>query len=292
MVITVITTSIFPATMEECPVCLEPFGLDEHIPKSLDCRHAVCTECVMNPREQPLQLCPICRRDIGKRSTLPNDLTLISYMEKKKRKKYLKQQKEKIQGLIKQVLEASHLVDQRLEEEKAHAAEAVEGRSTKFTLFTRDLFQKCEQLCNSKHFLNDVVTQKRKELEDTRKGLDKCIAACTSLLDNPHVTSEEIDRCESDIQEAVDKATDRETDAANEEAMWNSYRQLVMETLAEISKVAPSNVRSFDPGKHLYLVSKDHVQLICIKKKTYISIHNMLPLGKWMLTRLTRKCFI
>ena len=267
---------------------MEPFSLDEHIPKSLDCRHAVCAECVMNPRGQPLQLCPICRRGIGNHSALPNDLTLISYMEKKKRKKYLKQRKEKIQCLIEQVLEASDVLDRRLEEEKTYDAEAVEKRSAIFTLFTRHLFEKCQQRCNSKHFLTDIATQKRKELEHTRQRLDTCIATCTSLLDNQHVTSEEIDRCESDTQESVNKARRSETDGAIEEAMWISYRQMLMETFAEISKVAPSNDSSFDPGKQIYLLSKDQMQLNC-KRRTYnvTSIHNTLPLGNWMIKHLT-----
>ncbi len=160
MVIRVIT--IFSAAMDPCPVCLEPFGLDDHIPKSPDCRHAVCAECLMNPRRQPLQQCPVCRRGIGDSSTLPTDLTLISYLENKKRKKYLKQRKEKILSLIEQVSEVSDLMDRRLEEEKTHSSnvKAVEERSTKFTLFTRHLFEKCQHQCNSKRFLTDIATKK------------------------------------------------------------------------------------------------------------------------------------
>ncbi len=116
--------------MEECPVCMESFGLDKHIPKSLDCRHAVCAECVMNEggRGQPLQRCPICRRAITDHSTLPNDLTLISYLEKNKREKYLKERKEKVKAIIEQVLEAAEDVDGRLKNQNVSTARNSEGQ--------------------------------------------------------------------------------------------------------------------------------------------------------------------
>ncbi len=85
----------FPTAMDECPVCMESFDLDEHMPKSLDCRHAVCTECMLHPRGRPLRVCPICCRDIIDSSALPNDLSIIAYLEKIKREKYLKEQKKK-----------------------------------------------------------------------------------------------------------------------------------------------------------------------------------------------------
>ncbi len=114
--------------MEECPICMESFGADEHIPKSLDCRHAVCAKCVMNEGGQPLQRCPICRRAITDHSTLPNDLTLISYLEKNKREKYLKERKEKVKAIIEQVLEAAEDVDGRLKNQNVSTARNSEGQ--------------------------------------------------------------------------------------------------------------------------------------------------------------------
>ena len=114
--------------MEECPVCLESFGLEEHIPKSLDCRHAVCSECLVNAGGQPLQKCPICRRAINNYSAIPNDLSIIAYLEKNKREKYLKERKEKVKKLIEQVLEASEDVDERLKNQKVSTAKKVKEK--------------------------------------------------------------------------------------------------------------------------------------------------------------------
>ncbi len=184
---------MFLAAMEECPVCLEQFGLDQHIPKSLDCRHAVCTECVMNPRGQPLQLCHICRCGIGDRSDLPNDLSIIAYLEKKKRKRYLKERKIKLQDVIEQAREASEVVDGHLKEQQEAAAKVVEERSIVFSLYIEDLFEKCLQLCDIKQLLNDVSTQNQRQLENTKEELETCIAACTPLIDNPHASTDDID---------------------------------------------------------------------------------------------------
>ncbi len=247
---------MFPAAMGECPVCLEAFGLDEHIPKSLDCRHAVCTECVMNPRGQPLQLCPICRRGIGDRSALPNDLSIIAYLEKKNRKRYLKERKKKLQDAIEQARDASAKVEGELKEQKATAGKLVEERSAVFSSYMKHLFQKCQKLCVSKRVLSDVSTKHQKESENMLEELERCIAACTPLLDNPHVSSAEIDRWETATLEGVEKARESGRSGTSEEAMWNSYRQLVMETLAEISKVTPSSDPSFNPGNPRNLVSK------------------------------------
>ncbi len=241
---------------------MEAFGLDEHIPKSLDCRHAVCTECLMNPCGQPLQLCPICRRGIGDQSTLPNDLTLISYLEEKKRKQYVEERNEKIKSLIEQVLEGCEYVNGRLKEEKQSTAWAVEERSAIFTSYTRHLFDKCQQRCNSKHFLAGLAMKNGRELESSLEQLQSLAAVCTSLLDNPHVTTDEIDRCEVDIQEAIMKARDIDGVGDSQEATWNSYRQLLIETFAEISKVVPSSAPSFYLGNASYFCHQRKVFLL------------------------------
>ncbi len=235
---------MFPEAMEECPVCMEPYGLDEHIPKSLDCRHAVCAECVMNPRGQPLQLCPVCRRGIGDRSDIPNDLSIIAYLEKKKGKKYLKERKKTLQGVIKQAWESSAEAKGHLKEQKETAAKIVEERSAIFSSYIDHQFKRCLQLCDSKRVLSDVSTKNQNELENTIQELQTCIEACTPLLDNPHATTDEIDRYESDTLNAVKKARDSGRSGSSEEAMWNKYRQQVIEKFLQLTKMAPSSDRS------------------------------------------------
>ncbi len=181
-----------------------PFDLDQHIPKSLDCRHAVCTKCVMNPSGPPLQRCPICRRDIIDHSALPNDLSIIAYLEKKKRKKYLKERKDKMKSLTEKVLKVSEEVDGLLKEENVSAAQSVNERSTLFNSYVEYLFKTCQVLCDSKIFLSDAATRSRKELENTLQELQTTKVACTSLLNNHHVTIDDIDRCESEALKALD----------------------------------------------------------------------------------------
>ena len=225
--------------MDECPVCMESFDLDEHIPKSLDCRHAVCTECLLYPRGRPFRTCPICSRAIINRLSLPNDLSIIAYLEKIKREKYLQEQWEKLKGMIERVQEAYEAVDKRLKAEKISAATVPEERSATWNSHLKQLFVTCQQRCNSKSFLGDAATQNLRQLEDLLQELQVSMAACTSLFDNPHVTTDDVDRCGSKALNAVKKARDIGKSRATETATWNSYRQLVMETFAEVSKLPP-----------------------------------------------------
>ena len=236
--------------MDDCPVCLESFDLEEHVPKSLDCRHAVCAECVMNPHGPPLQGCPVCRQEIINRSVLPNDLSIIAWLEKKKQKRYWKKRREKIKSMIELVLEASEDVDRLLKEDTVSTAQTVEERSAIFNSYLKRLFEVCQQRCNSKDFLSDAVTKKRKKLEKTPQELETSMVACTSLLDTTHVTTDEIDRCESQALNAVKNARESVKSRVSYEDTWISYRQLVMEIFAEISKVPPQNDWIPDTGYH------------------------------------------
>ncbi len=235
----------FSEAMEECPVCLQPFGLDKLIPKSLDCRHAVCVQCVMNPG---LRSCPICRQNIIKRSALPNDFSIMAYLESNSRKQYLKERRVKVQKLIDQVLEASEDVDRRLKEETTVAAQTVKNRSNIFNSYIKQLFEECQQRCSSERLLTDAISNKIGELEITKQQLESFTHACMSLLDNPDVTTDEIEMCETKALNVVENAKGNAKSRASDLAMWNSYRQMVMETLAEISKVPPRDRTIIDTG--------------------------------------------
>lgn len=39
---------LFSLLQMECPVCLEPYGLQRHRPKALPCGHSVCLDCLQN----------------------------------------------------------------------------------------------------------------------------------------------------------------------------------------------------------------------------------------------------
>ncbi len=232
--------------MDECSVCLESFDLDLHIPKSMDCRHAMCTECVMNKAGNPLQRCPICRQDIINPSALPNDLSIIAYLEKEHRGKYLKERKEKIKNLGEKALKAYGDLDGLLKADSFLTVET--DRGAVFKSYIKHLFEKCQDSCGSKRFLTDAATKHRNKLENTLHELQMSMAACTSLLDNPHVTKDDIDRCESQAVKVLDKVKDGGRYGASEGAMWNSYSQLLMETFAEIIKEPPSSDNSFTGG--------------------------------------------
>ncbi len=234
--------------MDGCPVCMESFDQDQHIPKSLDCRHAVCAECLLHPRGPPLRKCPLCNRDIKNRSAVPNDLSIIAYLEKNQCEQYLKEQREKVKDIIERVQEASGDVDKRLKGEKASADKTLEGIRTIFNSHLKDLFEMCQQRCNSKPFLSDTATQNLRQLEDSLQELQVSMAACRSLLDNPHVTPDDIDRCGSEVQNVVTKARDIGESRATETATWNTYTLLVMEAFAEVSKLPPGNDSSSVPG--------------------------------------------
>ncbi len=236
--------------MDECPVCEESFDLDEHMPKSLDCHHAVCTACILHPRGPPLLICPVCFGDIINPSALPNDPSIIAYLKKNKREKYSKEQSEweKVKDMTESVQGAIEDVDKHLKEEQASAAKTLEERSARWNSHLKHLFEKCQQRCNGKPFPSDAPTQILRQLEDSQQELQLCLAECNALLDKSRVTNEEIDKCRSKALKAVKKARDIGKSRATQATMWNSYRQLVMEALEEESKVPPSNKGSFVSG--------------------------------------------
>ncbi len=220
---------------------MESFNLGKHVPKSLDCRHAVCTECVMKPCGPPLERCPLCRQYIKRRAALPNDLSIIAYLDKKKQKRYIKERKETIESFIDQILEATQDVHGCLKEETVPAAQTLEERSAIYTSHVKHLFEQCQQRCNSKHFLSDSVMKNRKKLEETLHELQTSMANCTSLLGKPRVTMDQIDRCESEAMDAVKKSRDSVKSGARERATWHSYRIRLINTFTDISREPPPN---------------------------------------------------
>ncbi len=242
---------------------MESFNLGKHIPKSLDCRHAVCTECVMNPSGPPLQKCPICRQNIIQRSALPNDFSIMTYLESNSREQNFKRPRVKVENLIVQVLEASEDVDQRLKETVA-AAQTVKNKSDIFHSYMKQLFEKCQQRCSSERLLTDDITNKHRDLENIKQELEASTRACMSLLDKSHVSADEADRCESKAMIAVENAKESSGKSqASDVAMWNIYRKLVMDTFTEISKVPPYDGAIFDAG-NFYAIPMLH----CSKQNT------------------------
>ncbi len=140
-------------------------------------------------------------------------------------------------------------MDALLKEGNVSGAQTLEERSATFNSYIKYLFETCQQGCDSKPFLSDVAAKNRTGLENTLQELQTSMAKCTSLLDNPHVTTDEIDRCEAEALVAIEKARDSGT-GASEGATWNSYRELVMERFAEISKTEPSSDPSFTCTRH------------------------------------------
>ncbi len=74
-----------------CPICMEDYDLDTRIPKSLDCRHSLCKLCLQHSG-QPLNSCPICRQPVRNHTKIPNDFTMIEYLQYKDRDRHLNQQ--------------------------------------------------------------------------------------------------------------------------------------------------------------------------------------------------------
>ena len=227
--------------MYECPVCLQLFDQGDHIPKSLACRHAVCKRCLLSPHGPPLPKCPICRRGIIDRFDLPNDLSIIQYLEKKERKRYIKERKEKIKGLIEEVVNASEDVGERLKKKVISATQTLEEKSAKYTLYVKHLFETCQQRCGSKRFLSNAAIENHKKLEAMRQELQASVAACTSLFDNPHVTADDIEKRETEARNALREARDSGKPGVSERATWHDYRILLIKTFTDISKEPPPN---------------------------------------------------
>ncbi len=234
-----------------CPVCMEQYNMESRIPKSLECRHAICKLCLLSSGGGPMSHCPLCRDEISNPSRIPNDLSVMAHMEKKSQRKIFKQRAEKLNKLRDRGRKASEQMGKLLKECKSKGEEAVREHSDTFALYARHLFEKCLQKCSrDQSFWKDASTKNIRDLEGKMKRLQASVNTCTSLLDKGHITvsEEALTSCASEVLDAVKAAQPGGRSQTAEESMWNSYRESMIDVLSDLSQTVPSSDSSFTPG--------------------------------------------
>ncbi len=135
-----------------CPICMEDFDLENRMPKSLECRHSLCKLCLMNKRH-PLSSCPICRQPVRKHENVPHDLTMIDYVNHKRRKVYLKEQ-EKIRKRLSDLTERTRVELRHIGELQEEHKQILEGRENQFRQHIMSVFKTCLDKCSLMNALN------------------------------------------------------------------------------------------------------------------------------------------
>ena len=64
-----------------CPMCIEDYDLAVRVPKSLECRHVLCRIC-LEKVVNTLNACPMCREPVRDHENLPNDFTMMDYLQR------------------------------------------------------------------------------------------------------------------------------------------------------------------------------------------------------------------
>ncbi len=223
--------------------------MESRIPKSLDCRHAVCKSCLLSCGKKSLSQCPLCRQKIVNPTKIPNDLSKVAHIETNNQKKLFKLQAEKLNALKDRGRKASQHLGKILKECKSKKKEAAREHSNTFALYARHLFEKClQKCCHDQSFWEDASTKNIRDLEGKMKRLQASVNTCTSLLDKGHISEESLTSCETEVLGAVKATQPGGKSQTAEESMWNSYRDSMIDVLSDLSKIVPSSDSSFTPG--------------------------------------------
>ncbi len=230
-----------------CSICMETYDLQHRIPKSLDCRHSFCAPCLTSQLEfQPYYDqtgCPSCRRPID---NVVNDLTMIDYLERKQYEKRMAQQRamRKELEVLTDMAEKEHeRMDNTLKVFTTTTSSRLETilkeKTHLFKAYTKYLLQKCFDCCS----WEKVVPKLKDEMECSLHEVELSLATMKSLQENDYIPVEEFDACCGSM-----RAQFGSTEQNYEDVMWESYRKLFLEQLAEISKETVGRDPNFVPG--------------------------------------------
>ena len=241
--------SAMASDFSACPICMEDYALETRVPKSLDCRHVLCQLCLQNGADT-LDTCPMCRQTIRDHRNLPNDFTMMDYLQRKQGKNDSKKQA----VLRSKLQEMSDNAKKELEAAKKDIEEANDTEHL-FEVHAKDIFDKCVE--RWRHNI-PVGSYNRVDVESKLERLQHSVTVCMSLLENTYISKEDVSSCETEIHGAVGMLQCNDEEGAVEKATWKKYRQLLMAAFTEKSQDAPTTYFSFSAGKtcdHYYLSS-------------------------------------
>ena len=217
---------------------MEDYDLETRVPKSLDCRHVLCKLCLQNGADS-LDNCPMCRQAVRDHQKLPNDFTMIDYLQRKQHKKDLKEQallRSKLQEMSDNAGEEIEKIEKNIQ--RANEIEPL------LEFHAKQIFDRCIEECRHK---TPVASHDRQNVESKLERLQHSVAVCMSLLDSTHISKDAVDTCETEVKEAVGMLRDQP--GVSEKDVWHTYRQLLVDTFTELSQDPPSSDSSFGAGK-------------------------------------------
>ncbi len=90
-----------------------------------------------------------------------------------------------------------------------------------------------------------ITSYDRDEVESKLERLQHSVTLCMSLLDGVYIKKDDVESCEVDVKEAVEKLHRREP---TEEVSWNNYRQQLIDAFTEMSQDPSTNDCSISAG--------------------------------------------
>ncbi len=231
-----------------CNICEEDYDFDHRLPKSLVCGHFLCNFCLLG-RGQPLRSCPVCRQTIDDPENVPNNLTMIDYMERKKQKRREKEQKalrDSLKDLLLALEESRGKSEQDLEESKRILAETLENKLEIFRSYAGDKFN--ESLmghCENGDIVSHISSTATAQLCHRIQFLEEQTVVLRSLLDQAYIHQEEVTSCKESMQSALQTLGLRNM----AEVTWNAYKEHLLDHFRERSREGPSSDRVCRTGK-------------------------------------------
>ncbi len=218
-----------------CPVCTEDYDLEQRLPKSLHCRHALCQACLIRT-DQPLECCPSCQGPINRLEDVASDLTMIAYLKRRKEKEREKEQasvKAELQSLISNAQLKQEQLQEILSQYKDCNPQKVKAYTKSFNAHARKLFQKSLDHCGTDAVSSQLVSIVRGELEVKLNDIERPIDGMNSLMSSSHIDINDIEAYRDQSQTLVSADDVMQSSVAG---MWNAYIQLLTGHLTDIAK--------------------------------------------------------
>ncbi len=219
-----------------CPVCMDDYDLDTGVPKSLDCRHSVCNVCLQSGADS-MNTCPICRHPIRDHQNIPNDLTMIDYLERNKGETVviLKSKLQEMRDNVKKELqETVNILRQAIETDQLFASNA------------KHIFYRCVE---KYQHITPVSSYDRDDVESKLERLQRSLADCERLLEKAYIRKDDMGSCEIEVKEAVKELQCRERPETAETVLWIKYKQELINAFTEMSHDTPSSLPYVSTGK-------------------------------------------
>ena len=234
---------------------MEEYDLDQRLPKSLDCRHALCKACLVRDG-RALRKCPSCRQPIDKPTNVVNDLTMIDYLERKQQKRREREQKklqEELRNLLETISQELRALESLKENQKRTTANLTRKKINAFSDYAKCVFKETLAHQNkNKQVMSKMASVNSAQLDARIQFLHENTAVVTSLLEQSFINQDDFDKCTSETQSIIQSKLTNSGESV--ENMWSVYREFLLDhyTVASRQGTPEKQVQVLSSWDNLY----------------------------------------